>query len=148
MITSGQAERSYPFACGVLAAGLAAFLVHKIDPTVGDSVKDLFSSAINVGAIATGFLGTMQSILLTSERRRMVEYLKEAHKFDRLVDYLLGAISLCITVALFSGIVLFLTHYKAETWYHYLLAVWAGMNVWAVSSCYRAFSIMSTILKS
>ena len=147
-MTSGQVERAYPFGLGILATILAGVLMYKVHVSVGDSVKDLFASAINVGAIATGFLGTMQSILLTSERRRLVGYLKDAGKLTALIDYLLGAISLCIAVAVCSGVILFFAHHRSEGWFQYVLSAWFGLAIWTASSCYRAFSIMSVILKS
>jgi hypothetical protein len=147
VITSGRAERAYPFVLGVTFSFAVALTVYKLNFSASDSVKDLFASAINVGAIVIGFLDTMQSILLTLEKRRLVTYLKEANKFNRLVDYLMGAIVICIVAAVCSGVVLFLEGHKEALWYKYLLAVWVGLTVSAISSCYRAFSIMSAILK-
>src|SRR5581483_11911843 len=113
-MTSGQMERAYPLFFGVLSTVVSFVVFYKLQISIGDSIKDLFSSVINVGAITTGFLGTMQSILLTSERRRVVKYLKEANKFNSLVKYLLGSITLCIAIAAFSGAVLFLENHKSE----------------------------------
>src|SRR5260370_35950443 len=96
MITSGRFERSYPLIVGLLSGAAFAFLIYKLQISLSDSVKDLFSSAMNVSAIAPGFMGTIQSILLTGEKKRLIEYLKEAKKFNKLVDYLLVAIALCI----------------------------------------------------
>ena len=87
---SERVERWYPV---VGAAGASAVYVILLwgEPLPKRS-GDLIAATISVAAIAVGFLGTAQSILLSMPNRRIVRQLQDIGRFKLVRHYVTRAI--------------------------------------------------------
>lgn len=139
-------EKWYPMILGLVAFSVGAcYLWHNPIPV---ALRDLFSVAVSIGAIAVGFLGTAMSILYTIERRWIVKQLKRAGLFDRLIGYLLHAIWWCLLLAVLSGAGLLLDLKNPANWYSWPVAVWGGVLIGALASCVRVLRLFAMILQT
>ncbi len=69
-------------------------------------ISSLTGHGINVAAIAVGFLATSLSILVSIERARVIQVLREAEYYPIVLGYLVAPIRLWFGVALLSAVLL------------------------------------------
>lgn len=156
---SGQAEKHYPTVIAVLST-LAASVLFLTQSLAGwklsfvGGCEALFTPALNVSAIATGFLATAESILLSLSTSRTVKELKRKKDlsgrshYTRMVDFFSIALAASFSWALLSGVLATL-HFKKGGWVRYsLLLIWIFASVFAICAYYRASSLLTEVLRS
>lgn len=139
-------EKWYPMILGLAAFGLGAWYFGKNPIPV--AMHDLFSAAVSIGAIAVGFLGTAMAILFSIEHRWIVKQVKRAGLFERLIGFLLYAIWGCLLLAVLSGGSLLLDLQNPANWYSWSVAVWGGVLIGALASCFRVLRLFAKILQT
>ncbi len=139
-------QKCYPMILGLAAFGFGAWYFGNNPIPV--ALRDLFSSAVSIGAIAVGFLGTAMSILCSIERRWIVKQVKRAGMFDRLIGFLLHAIWWCLLLAVLSGAGLLLDLSNPANWYSWSVGVWGGVLIGALTSCFRVIRLFARILRT
>ncbi len=116
--------------------------------TVNTFSKDLFSSVLNFEGILIGFLMASKSILVAIEGKKIVQWLKNAGVYKKLLEYFMNAINWSfITIILsIAGIV---TNFS-------IINIWIVFlffgNIFVLSMsllyCYRVIYLFSKILRS
>ncbi len=99
-------ENVYPtvLSCLALAAGIAVFTrCPRLQPSVIAGATQLFPSALNVGAISTGFLATSLSILLSLSGSRVFIKLREEGHDGRLIKFFSRALAVSFAWSLASA---------------------------------------------
>ncbi|HKX04343.1 MAG TPA: hypothetical protein VJX71_17745 [Methylomirabilota bacterium] len=138
-------ERWYPLACG-LAAGFGVGLLFATPPKDA-LLSTLTGHGINVAAIAVGFLATALSILVSIERARVTQVLREAAYYPIVLGYLVAPIRLWFGVALSSAALLVAWDHLASTYHRPVFAAWIFLVTWAATATYRVASILAKILQ-
>ncbi len=87
---NAKVERWFPLTIGLFTA--ACYILFLRDYSLPSSVRDLFSSAMQVSSITIGFLITAFSILVTIENKHIVQQLKKAGVYNKLINYFADAI--------------------------------------------------------
>jgi hypothetical protein len=138
-------ERWYPFASGVVA-GLGVGLLMAAHPK-DTLISNLTGHGINVAAIAVGFLATALSILVSIERTRVVQVLRDAKYYPVVLDYLVAPIRLWFAVALSSAVLLVAWDNMCPAYQRSVFAFWIFLVTWAATATYRIATILVKILK-
>jgi len=138
-------ERWYPFACG-LAAGLGAGLCLAAPPKDA-LISTLSGHGINVAAIAVGFLATALSILVSIERARVTQVLRDAKYYPIVLGYLVKPIRLWFGVALASAALLVTWDHVPTSYHRTTFAAWIFLVTWAATATYRVAAILAKILQ-
>lgn len=133
-------ERLYPAMFGV-ALAVVAWLVDFGLPQ--DSRKELLASAISIGGILAGFLGTAKTILLALPREVQAR-LRTSGYLDTLMDYLGAAMLGSLTVAVISVFGFFPMATSAPSIYG---PIWIGIFVFSVLAFWRVSRVMSLLLR-
>lgn len=134
----------YPFVGGLVIAAATYFVLRD----VGESkVSALMGHGINVAAIAVGFIATAKSILVSIERTRIVELIRDAGYYDLLLDYMWAAIKLWFAVAFVSGAVVLALGELPASGSRLVLSVWILLVVWAALAVYRVIRMLADVLR-
>lgn len=115
------------YAAWTIALGVAiAFWVWGRTFVPATSFKELAQAALNVAAIAVGFLVSSKAILLSVVNTRLVRALRESGHFCQIIGYFVSAIWWSVMMALSSaGLLLFdLEPSKIGVGKQILLTVW------------------------
>lgn len=143
-------EQRYPLITGLLTFTAGAIFLNNVSSA--KMLRELAGPVINASAIATGFLATMQTILLSIDNREVIRRLKamnyQGHNYyNTLLNYLISAIKACFMVALVSTAGYLVDGKNIPWWLKYAAAFWTGLAAYAVAACYRVISIMAVILR-
>jgi hypothetical protein len=142
------AERAYPVASGVAVSMLVAWLSHHGWRT-SSSVADLFKAGIEIGAIAIGFIGTYQTILISIDDRDIIKRIKELGKYESLLSYTFAALRWWGLLVVMSAIgVLVYGEPRPSTTPSRLISIWTGLCVTAILCWVRLFFAFSSILRA
>lgn len=114
--------------------------------TATDESKSIFSVAINVSAIAVGFLITVKSILFSIENKKSIRQLKDAGYFSKFIGYIVTAIYWSFFMAILSAILLFVDFSIKTSLNETILGAWIFVIIGSVTSCYRVIHIFTKIL--
>lgn len=129
-------EKWYPSLFGVVAA-LISWTVY--DATMSSAVKELISTTISIAAIAVGFLGTTNSILISIDTRDVIQRLKQMGSYSLLVDYLISATQCSLGLAVLI---------QPAAWHPYAFAAWVFLVATALAQCHRVIRLFGRILRS
>jgi hypothetical protein len=140
------AERWHPIIFGFIAALI--YLLFLKNYPLPNTIRDLFSAAINICAITVGFLGTSQSILLSIANKRMIQQLKAADVYNKLIYYFMNAIHWSFALAISSAIGLIINLNQKEVWHPWIISFWLLCLITATFSYYRVIKVFSFILRS
>ncbi len=148
--TSGErmtltVERWYPFAWAWVT-GLGAGLVTS-EPPKASLINSLTGHGINVAAIAVGFLATSLSILVSIERARVIQVLRDADYYPIVLAYLVAPIRLWFTVALSSAVLLIVWEHLSPAGPRLAFAPWIALVAWAPTATYRVAAVLARIVK-
>ncbi len=146
MSVDRQLEYSYPYAIALVSIVGWFYLFGWLDLDTHEA-KELFTTILNVSAIAAGFLGTAASILLTMSPTPVTKDLKDSGTLSLLYRYVVSAVEHQFGLVLLSVIliVLFpkLHHPRLLFW----LAVFWGMAATLASmSSYRVIRLFGRIV--
>ncbi len=84
MMSPRSIERSYPY----VVAGLISALVHWLWQIPFPKGHDLLSASITIGAVFTGFLATLKSIVMSVQAPSFEKIRQVKPFFDLLLNYL------------------------------------------------------------
>lgn len=107
----------------------------------------LVPAALNISAIAIGFLATSLSILLSLARTKLVTTLKKTGHHRRLIGFFRRGILVSFLWALVSALLTTVNLDRGGVWRHSILYLWVFLSVCAILCYYRASDILLEILK-
>jgi hypothetical protein len=140
-----KAERWYPHVVGLgVAVGYLLFLR---DCRIPDSAQNLFSSVVSISAIAVGFLATAKSILISIDKKPIIEQLRRVGYYPVLVDYLMAAVWWSFVLSFLSAVCLLLDWKSVTFWNRAVLTAWLFVLVTAALMCYRVIHIFGKLLR-
>jgi hypothetical protein len=145
-------ERWHPLTGGAIAALI--YWRYGIKYLPPEELSKLFSNAITLGAIAIGFLATVQSILVTVQDRELIKAFREAGKYNYLIGYLLNAIHASFFLAAISTAGLIYPPAQTgaatavPTAFVICCDIWVLSLITAILTYYRVIHIFSMILLS
>jgi hypothetical protein len=138
-------ERWYPLGFG-LAAGLGVYSLLRTQPKEA-LITTLSGQGINVAAIAVGFLATALSILVSIDRARVTQVLREAAYYPIVIEYIVRPIRLWFAVALASAALLVAWDHVPLAWQRVVFAAWIFLVGWAATATYRVAAILAKMLR-
>jgi MFS family permease len=143
-------EKYYPSAVSAFAVVATSVFLWRnpgwIHP-MAEGVKTLSPSALNVGAIAVGFLATSQSLLLSLANTPPLKALKDADHYERLLKFFSNALTASFATAILSGIVSTIHLERSGGWRFLIAAVWMFGSVCAILCYVRISRLMNVILR-
>lgn len=139
-------EKWYPITTAALAG--AFYLLFLRDRGVPETLHEVFGAAVNVSAIAVGFLATAKSILISLDDKRVITHLKQTGKYSVFVNYLLRATQYSFALALLSGCALAVRLSSSRPWQVYVFAAWLFFLVASLLSYYRVIHVFAKILRT
>jgi hypothetical protein len=142
-------ENTYPTTLSLLslAAGAALLAMFpKLQPSFVSGAAKLFPSALNVGAISTGFLATSLSILLSLSGSRVFIRLREAEHDSRLIEFFSRALAVSFAWSLMSAWMTALNFGAGGVWRYGAFLVWCFLSMCAVFCYYRASRLLTAVL--
>lgn len=131
-------ETYYPIAFAITVTGISWHF--QPDP---DELKALLETAINVGSIIIGFLGTMASILLGTTTRA-IAFLKTVRKFSLIVEYIWSAVRWSFSFVAVSVLFQVYSRWWKVPWIY----AWVFLGAFASAVTFRAVDIALTVLRS
>jgi hypothetical protein len=146
VMTKHDIEKLYPLVVGLIIGGLS-FWVFK-NHNFSSSLKDIFSSIINVCGVTIGFLATVMSIIFSFNEQAAVKYLKQTGKYKSLVNYFSAAIQWTFILLLWSALAMGIDFKVSTSWHPYFLGSWLFLAATAGLSYFRAMDIFLAILRS
>ncbi len=153
-------EKWYPITGGVIATCLY-YSISK-NSALPNLIKDIFSAGATLSSIATGFLATAISIILTITNSDIVKLLKSMRVYVKLINYFMEAIRWSFLVVIFSLIGLFIDFSTNQSWHLFLFNsfnlkihwqllffnIWIFFLITSLLCTYRVVNIFAIILKS
>lgn len=139
-------ERFYPLC---VAAGIA--LVNYVfvqNYPLTDFAKDLFNATLNLASITVGFLAASMSILFSIEKKYIVQQLKQANIYKKLINYFIDAITWSFMVVIIDILGLTINFKISESWKHLFFIFWIFSVATSIASAHRVISVFANLLKS
>lgn len=106
----------------------------------------LIPPALNVSAIAIGFLATSLSILLSLANTEIAKIMKQGGHHKRLVGFIKSGITTSFVWALMSALLTSFHFDKGGIWHYGILCIWAFFGIRSILCYYRASEILLQIL--
>lgn len=142
-------EKWYPSFFGTLAVAVALGVRWKFpEVKLPSDLSQLFSSTMDIGAIAIGFLATAKTVLLSIQGSPAVEKMRGSGLYEGLLRYILTAIRAAFVLAAYSLVTVFLEKVLKDSpiaWQGVVVA-WLYLVVMAGLACYRVIDVFFTIL--
>jgi hypothetical protein len=141
-------ERSYPYVLGA-AAGVAGFASHHLSVLDARQSSKILDNILGITAVGLGFWSTAATLLLAVEHKSLIQRLKKGPHFRLLVGYVFAAISwLAVLMTLTMLGIFFGDEIKAAAHVsRWFVAVWFAVLVAALTATFRAYYILSKVLK-
>jgi hypothetical protein len=143
-------EKFYPVGLALAASAMTL----PIDPWIASNrayvavfVVKLFGPALNVSAIAVGFLATSQSILITLKDSPGIEQMKTDGYHAPFVNFLSSATTSSFCLAVLSGVFSAMDFSRLDWLHGYLIALWVLVCVMTLLAYYRAVSLLPYVLR-
>ncbi len=134
-------DRFYPVGIALICTAL--FTIYRTIIPIGSMGQALFSSALNIAAVAIGFLASSQAILFAISGSAPIQWLKDANRYDSLIAYLMEAIYASIFLGVTSAANLMIQPSSRTI----LVALWIFTSCWALLACQRLIRLMNIILR-
>jgi hypothetical protein len=141
-------ERWYPLLFSMLLTLSTFLLFRRLNLSIPDSTKDLLTAATTLSGIIVGFLAATQAILFSIDNSKIIENLRQAGVYSRLINYLMDAIHWSLALAVISSVGLFLDLSNPQSWYLYPFFLWVFFSITTGLSCYRVIRLFNRILHS
>lgn len=142
-------EQWYPLIGGAAIAAAYSLIKPAREYVLPDTMPNLLSAILTVAGVAIGFLATVKSILISIDERPIVQRMKEAGIYRRVIGYLRAAITWSFILTFISAAALLLSYKEITTWTtsrQVLTAIWLAVAAGALLSYYRIARIWRTIL--
>jgi len=133
-------------ACG--GAAVAALVARYRGIYLEQSAASLFGAAINVGAIAAGFLATCQSILLSSSDNVAISNMRRTDHFGRLLRFIANSVRCSFALAVFSTVLITLNFARKDALHTGFVVAWSAVAGMTALSYYRSVGILLYLLQS
>jgi len=142
------AERSYPYALGVLA-GLTSLASHRLSVLDAVQSSKILNNVLGISAVGLGFWSTAATLLLAVEHKSLIRRLKKGPHFRILVGYIFAAITwLAVLMALTLLGTFFAEKIRSTlSLNHWFGTLWLAALVVALTATFRAYYILSKVLK-
>lgn len=144
MKTKGIIERWNPQIIGIFTTACYIFFLRNY--SLPSSVKDLFNAALTFSSLAITFLGTALSILMVIDKIYLVQQLRNAGVYRKLVNYFIYAINWCFVLAAVTAATLLIDFTAKESWHWVAFAIWLFILTTTGFACYRVIDIFAKIL--
>lgn len=141
-------ERSYPYVAGV-AAGLASVVSHRLSILDTRQSSEILKNVFQLTAVGLGFWSTSATLLLAVEHKSLMKRLKKGPHFRILVGYIFAAIT-CLALLLTVTLLGMFLGDKIKLYAHMATVFacsWFAVLVIAVATTFRAYYILSQVLK-
>jgi hypothetical protein len=150
-LDSPKVEDWYPSALSLVITLFSVLLLsrakfHSWRDVIVSGCAALLPSALNISAIAIGFLATSQSILLSLSNTETIQKLKAGPHYVRLLRFLSRAISISFIWALLSAWLSTFHFGKGGLWRYGALSVWFFAGCCSIFCYYRASTLLTSIL--
>lgn len=142
-------ENCYPLVGGLAVGGVYLSVGSLRDYVMPDTISNLLAAVVSVGGIAVGFLATAKSILIAVDDRPIVERMKEAKIYRRVLRYFRAAIFWSFLLTVVSVVALFFDYkgLKQWDWPHAIgTSVWLAVAAASVLAYHRIARIWYGIL--
>ena len=143
-------EDNYPSILSLLivVGGLLALWKNQswIKPIIEGVIK-LAPSALNVSAIAMGFLATAQAILLSLADSRALIALRDSGHYPRLTRFFARALGVSFVAALLSAFLTAIRLNLGGALRYTLAGTWALFGISSLLCYYRATQLLTEILR-
>ena len=144
-------ERWYPSFWGIVSGLIYYFSPPLSGYVIPETASNLLAAVVSAGGIAVGFLATAKSILISIDEKPIIQRMKDAGIYRRVLGYMREGIKCSFILTIFSAAALIVSFkdLKADTWttWHRLgVALWIGFAVAAVLSYVRIAKIWYTVL--
>lgn len=140
-----RVEKLYPYVGGPLAGAICA-LVFWSRPLPA-SAREAFSSAIDLGAIAIGFLATVMTFLMSMQGNPSLDTLKREGYYKNIIRYLLEAILVAFALSALSAAAIFSTGLVHNAGLRLAgVSLWVAVVVMAALASLRVVLIIYTVL--
>lgn len=149
---SPKLENTYPTLGGLISA-IAALVLLKVRffspcrSSILQGYGTLLPAALNISAIAVGFLATSQSILLSLSRSRAVRLMKASGHYRRLLTFLNRAISTSFLWAILTAWLSTLHLLLGGAWRLAAVCFWTYLCACSILCYYRATSILTDVMR-
>jgi len=142
------AERSYPYVLAIVA-GAASLTIHRLSVLDAKQSAKILDDVLGIGAVGLGFWSTSATLLLAVEHKSLIQRLKKGPHFRVLVGYIFTAITWLAVILTATLIGIFFGEGIKS---HEFLAVpfacvWFGALVIALATTFRAYFVLSKVLK-
>lgn len=136
----------YPRALGVTFGAAVAILLFCTELTPPKRIQELSPALLNVSAIATGFLATVGSILLTFSKS-IISDMKETGEYGLLMQYLVSSLRWSLFLALYSALGILLSFNHLDLLDRIYLSGLAFFSSTCFLASYRVVSIFTQIIR-
>lgn len=131
-------ERNYPLVLAIILLLLSVGI--RPDPTL---LREMLPSAVTIGSIIIGFLGTIASILLGIDSKA-IEFLRRIEKFGLVLDYIWKAIRWSFVFLIISVVFTVRPTWWKEPWLH----IWVFFGAFAFGLTFRAIDVATAVLRA
>ena len=141
-------ERSYPYVLGVLIA-LANFAGNWWSVLSARQSGKILDDVFAMSGVGLGFWSTAATLLLAVEQKPLVRKLKKGPHFRVMVGYVFAAITWLAVLLTLTLVGVFLGEEIRSASYasRFFTFIWLLALVVAVSATFRAYHILSKVLK-
>lgn len=143
-------EKYYPVFFATLVAASVFYVIRWLPQDkllLSGFISKLFMPALNVSAIAIGFLATSQSILISLKDSPGIEQMKIDGYHEPFVNFLSKATGFSFCLAVLSGIFSAMDFGKLDRLHGYLEVIWMFVCVLTLLAYYRAVSLLPYVLR-
>jgi len=138
-------EQWGPCVSGIIV--LSIYMIFFQQYQLPGTFNNLLSSVVSICAVSIGFLMTTKSILFTIRDSEIINWIKKAGLFGKLIDYIMTAIHLCFILAIYSALCLLMNASSLICAYSWVFGFWLLLSTITISSCYRVIFLLSKILR-
>ena len=139
-------EQWYPASLGVVGF-LIAFFIHIGLDEFDKLMKDVMTDAVTVAAILAGYQATIQVILLSMTKSRVIRKLKTHKLYGDLLAYIrVGTSSLILFIAIAMIVVYYYAAGGFHTHFRFVASLLAGLFVYSMAASARIMFIIMKLI--
>jgi hypothetical protein len=138
-------ERFYPLLLAIAVAIVNWIFVRNYP--LPDFAKDLFNATLSLASITVGFLTAAISILSAMDQKFIVQQLKQANIYRKLINYFIDAINWSFIVMVLDIFGLTISFNTDEPWKQLFFVFWTFSVSIALTSTYRIVTVFAKLLK-
>lgn len=143
-------ERWYPGVGAGVVAAVYWFTPSLSTHVLPDTLPSLLAAIVSIGGIAVGFMATIKAILISVDDRPIVQRMKEAGIYRRVLSFLRSGIRWSFLLTLVSAAALVVEYRGVQNWSPYYAAgtsLWLFLATGSVLSYVRVSSVWTSMLQ-